>query len=172
MGCQQYHGWLIGRRTISHESMCPPNMSSIYNIQGYVTPNYTGLKCHSFCIVCIRITHSYTLSQISGKQGSGPELTGVSVLSSLSLPDPNERLLLVRPEAKEDILVIVHNIPCYFTRDIQDYYMAICIYKIEIYNCKTSKIYCFTSQHEETLFLALHKTKWRRLHVIWDNMLK
>ena len=36
---------------------------------------------------------TYTLSQISGRQGSGPELTGVSAFSSRALPDPNERLL-------------------------------------------------------------------------------
>ena len=40
---------------------------------------------------------TYTLSQISGRQGSGPELTGVSAFSSRALPDPNERLLVVWP---------------------------------------------------------------------------
>ena len=50
--------------------------------------------------------YTYTLSQSSGRQGSGPELTGVSDLSSLALPDPNERLLLVWP-LKIYICVIV-----------------------------------------------------------------
>ena len=50
---------------------------------------------------------TYTLSQISGRHGSGPELTGVSAFSSRALPDPNERLLVVWPAMEAHLQEVI-----------------------------------------------------------------